>query len=435
MLFSLLSNKSIIFSLVGVVFIVSVLGGALGAAFGLGFISNPLPVISLAAEPAFHIGSVAIANTTIMFIASGLVLLFLAWRATRKMTEVPSGLQNLFEAVYDFFTGMANEMGGAKARKFLPIVILMFLVILASNWFGIIPGVGSFGRVETISEWIEIHADSERTKLAEAHPEYSAKQVETLALIETVLHESDHRFAVFGSDTLVTVIPFGQNQNTLAPLSAIVPLAQEEERLKELLHDIEDHGLNNISGTSSLTLAELESQALIGQVQEPYVGRDGRMYDCTGNRTSASSCDQQNPAGVLIPFLRGASTDLNTTLSFALIASVAIQLFGITSLGLFGYLGKFINFKDGPIGFFVGILEIIAEVARVVSFTFRLFGNTFAGEILLVAMAFLLPLIGIIPFLGLELFVGVVQAFIFATLLLVFSVMAAQPHGEHEEGH
>ena len=80
---------------------------------------------------------------------------------------------------------------------------------------------------------------------------------------------------------------------------------------------------------------------------------------------------------------------------------------------------------------FFGLLELIAEFARVVSFTFRLFGNMFAGEVLLIAMMFLLPFIGIVPFMGLELFVGVIQAFIFSMLTLIFGVTAIADHSEH----
>ena len=82
---------------------------------------------------------------------------------------------------------------------------------------------------------------------------------------------------------------------------------------------------------------------------------------------------------------------------------------------------------------FVGILEGISEVARVISFTFRLFGNIFAGEVLLFAMAFLVPLVGLVPFLGLELFVGLIQAFIFSMLTLVFATTATVGHDA--EGH
>ena len=80
----------------------------------------------------------------------------------------------------------------------------------------------------------------------------------------------------------------------------------------------------------------------------------------------------------------------------------------------------------------VGLLEIIGELARIVSFTFRLFGNIFAGEMLLIIMAFLLPVIGLIPFLGLELFVGFMQAVVFSVLTLVFASLAVVSHdGEH----
>jgi F-type H+-transporting ATPase subunit a len=140
-------------------------------------------------------------------------------------------------------------------------------------------------------------------------------------------------------------------------------------------------------------------------------------------------------AGILVPFFRGASTDLNTTLAVAVVAMVAVQVWGFRALGFKGYGGKFIVTNQGPIGFVVGILEMFGEISRTISFTFRLFGNMFAGEILLIAMAFLLPLIGIIPFLGLELFVGAIQAFIFAMLTLVFGVMAAMSHHDDSELH
>ena len=128
-------------------------------------------------------------------------------------------------------------------------------------------------------------------------------------------------------------------------------------------------------------------------------------------------------AGRLLPLFRGANTDLNTTLAIAIVAMFFVTYWGISELGIKKYGAKFINFSS-PIMLFVGILELIAEFARVVSFTFRLFGNMFAGEVLLIAMMFLLPFIGIVPFMGLELFVGVIQAFIFSMLTLIFGVTA-----------
>jgi F-type H+-transporting ATPase subunit a len=104
-----------------------------------------------------------------------------------------------------------------------------------------------------------------------------------------------------------------------------------------------------------------------------------------------------------------------------------VHFWGLSALG-FGHVGKFLNFRSGFIGLFVGLLEAISEISRVISFTFRLFGNIFAGEVLLIVMAFLIPLVGLIPFLGLELFVGVIQAFIFAMLTLVFASTATISH-------
>ncbi|MDP6064140.1 MAG: F0F1 ATP synthase subunit A [SAR202 cluster bacterium] len=142
--------------------------------------------------------------------------------------------------------------------------------------------------------------------------------------------------------------------------------------------------------------------------------------------------DDGKRAGILIPFFRSANTDINTPLSMAIIAMFMVHFWGLRSLGVFGHVGKFMNFKEGPIGAFVGVLEAIGEAARVISFTFRLFGNIFAGEVLLIAMSFLIPLVGLVPFLGLELFVGLIQAFIFSMLTLVFAASASISHGSEE---
>ena len=136
------------------------------------------------------------------------------------------------------------------------------------------------------------------------------------------------------------------------------------------------------------------------------------------------------------PLLRSASTDLNTTVALALVSVVAAQVFGVASLGVGSYFSRFINFKQGPLGFYIGLLETISELAKIVSLSFRLFGNIFAGEVLLSVIGFLLPFVVTIPFLGLELFVGAIQAFVFSLLTLVFSTMAVTGHdGGHEAEH
>jgi F-type H+-transporting ATPase subunit a len=131
----------------------------------------------------------------------------------------------------------------------------------------------------------------------------------------------------------------------------------------------------------------------------------------------------------LVPLFRGGNADLNSTLALALIAVVATHVFGLRTLGVSGHLGKFFNFKN-PILFFVGILELVSECAKIISFSFRLFGNIFAGEVLLIVVAAIVPYVAPLPFLGLELFVGFIQALVFSVLTLVFLQIAATAHGE-----
>ena len=130
---------------------------------------------------------------------------------------------------------------------------------------------------------------------------------------------------------------------------------------------------------------------------------------------------------VFVPLLRSANSDLNATLALAIVSVLATQIFGIMALGIFKYGKKFLNFSS-PVGFFVGILELISEIAKMISFSFRLFGNVFAGEVLLVVIIMLAPFIVPIPFFALELFVGFIQALVFAMLTLVFLKVAVTTH-------
>jgi F-type H+-transporting ATPase subunit a len=147
---------------------------------------------------------------------------------------------------------------------------------------------------------------------------------------------------------------------------------------------------------------------------------------------------------VLAPFFRGVSVDLNFTFALALIAVVMIQVVGFRSQGI-GYLGKFLNVRRmfkvpffGAMDFIVGLLELISELAKVLSFAFRLFFNMFAGVILVAVVAFLLGKATILAAMLylFELFVGVIQAFVFGMLTMVFMSQATQGHGEeHAESH
>jgi F-type H+-transporting ATPase subunit a len=134
--------------------------------------------------------------------------------------------------------------------------------------------------------------------------------------------------------------------------------------------------------------------------------------------------------GKEVPLFRSPAADLNFTLAFAVISVIVTNIIGMSACGVFSYLGKYFNFK-GPIDFFIGILELISEIAKIVSLTFRLFGNVFAGEVLLTIIFFLVPYFVPLPFMFLEIFVGAIQAFIFAMITLV-SISLNTAHGAHE---
>lgn len=148
--------------------------------------------------------------------------------------------------------------------------------------------------------------------------------------------------------------------------------------------------------------------------------------------TCESQTDAEGHHLILVPLLRSPSADLNMTLALALIVFVATEYHGFRALGA-GYLTKFFNFKGGAIGFIVGIVEFISEFVRIISFMFRLFGNIFAGEVVLLVMAFLVPWLLPSLFYGYEIFVAFIQAFIFAVLAMVFISLATEHHGGHDE--
>ncbi len=164
----------------------------------------------------------------------------------------------------------------------------------------------------------------------------------------------------------------------------------------------------------------------------------------------AAGGEEETERYILAPMFRASTTDMNFTVALALISVTLTQYFGVQALGV-SYFGKFIGigrlikaftqrglgcggrigmFIMGCVDVFIGLVETISEFGKIISFSFRLFGNIFAGEVLLGVMAFLIPYIISLPFFGLELFVGVVQALVFMMLSVAFFVVAVTSHGE-----
>ena len=243
--------------------------------------------ISIRAEKIFSILGFPVTNTLLMGWLVVLALSSVSVIFLRKPRLVPAGAQNVFEYALVGVLGLVEGVFGSrsKAEKYFPFVATIFLFILASNWFGILPFLGSMGIFEQ--------------------------------------------------------------------------------------------------------------------------GHEGQE--------------------VFVPIFRSTASDINFTLALAVISVVATQFLGIAAIGLVKHAGKYISFK-GPIQFFVGILEIVSEVAKMISFSFRLFGNIFAGEVLLIIIGFLVPYVVPAPFLMLEIFVGFIQALVFAMLTLVFISIATVEH-------
>lgn len=240
--------------------------------------------IHIKPEEILRIGNFPITNSFLTTLLISVTIIIFSFFLGRRMSLVPGFLQNLFELIIENILKIMNQIlkNSQLAEKYLPLVVTIFLFVLSANWFGILPGVGSFGL---------------------------------------------------------------QKENFIA-------------------------------------------------------------------------------------LLRPPSTDLNFTIALALVAIFAINIFGSLTLGVGKHFSKFFNLKS-PIFSFVGLLEFISECVKIVSFAFRLFGNIFAGKVLLLIIAFLVPYFIPMPFLALEIFVGFIQAFIFTMLTLVFIAMAVQ----HNENH
>ncbi len=321
----------------------------------------PPPHVALSGEPIFSNGPQWLTNSVLMTIIVDIILIILALATRFSLKEIPSGLQNVMEAVIETLYGLAESVAGRNAAKFFPWAATLFLFIILSNWSGLIPGVGSIG----IKQPVEAHDEAPATNEGET-PEATPTPGAT---------EGSRRLT---------------NQLALADGKLIL-----------------------------VSLEDVQAKPAASFVGAPAAAEEG---------------DEK-----FVPLLRAPSADLNMTFALALATMVMVQIWGVRFLGG-SYFRKFWNFT-GPngfmkgINFFVGILELISEFARIISFGFRLFGNIFAGEIVLATMAFLIAFLIPVPFYMLEVFVGFVQALVFMMLALVFFQMASIGHDGHNENH
>lgn len=353
----------------------------------------PLPHIQVPAEPLFMIApGFAFTNTMLGLVTSEIVLLLLAFLATRNMKEVPSGLQNFFEIIIEFWQDQAEQLIGADlAKRWLPLVLTLFLVVVSSNWAELVPGYDTIG---IACESGSCPGEGEEGLPVVDHTYFETSEWMGLTVATAREGDAEHE-GEEGAE--------GEHEDEAGLGLVSVAHAQEESG-----------GEEGVEGGGN-----------------PYAPVSAEGEEAAGDDAYAEG---EHHGTAFVPFLRVAASDLNFTLALALIAFIAIEIAGFQALGL-GYMGKFfhIDFSHGVgqglLNIFVGLLEFVSELSRIISFAFRLFGNMFAGQTLLFVFPFLVPLFLVLPIYGLELFVGLIQGFVFAILTLAFMSQAvADPH-------
>ncbi len=256
-------------------------------------------------------------------------------------------------------------------------------------------------------------------------------------------------------DVLVIILAFSFNQAVKKGALVLKGIPGAVEALLEALYNMtEGTAGKKWAKTIFPWFASITILVLLANWMELIPGVDsiGMIEKAEGAgysvQTVAGIATIANPAitsggSSLVPFVRVVSTDLNFTVALAIIAVIAVQVVGIRAQGI-KYFSKFWNVKTffskpifGVIDWGVGLLELVSEFSKVLSFAFRLFGNIFAGSVLLFVMGSLLGKIAIFPsiFYMLEFLVGAIQAIVFGLLTMTFMAQATQGHGEHEEAH
>jgi len=330
--------------------------GVYAAWFGPSVLKPVSPAVILSPEPIWpglKILGVYFSNTMLATLIADVILIALAIKTSRFLKAgnlVPSGVYNVFEALFEFLWSSVEGATGKWAKRVIPLVATIFFLIFTANMIKLIPGFESIGYLE--------------------QPPKGA------AFAPVPLFH-------LGSATVYALDP---------------------------AHEV-----------------VYETDAVEG-------GHAAEAGD--GHHELCTACQ-------VIPFLRGSATDLNFTIALAVIAVFMTQVYGVMALGpgyftKFFQLGKLVNGGIfGLIDFGVGFLELILEFAKILSFSFRLFGNIFAGALLLSIVGALIPVV-IPPGLYLfEIFFGAIQAYVFYLLATMFISMAVVSHagGDHGEAH
>lgn len=351
--------------------------------FGIGLgIKTIMPEVFLPGEhisetPLFGIEGFYLTNTLMGLIVADLVILALAIsisrgarRANKDQSLVLKGISGAVEGLLEALHGITEGTAGKWTKQIFPWFASITLLVLAANWFGLLPGVETIGLIH------------------EGHGEYAVKDL----------------FEI-GDMKVQTIWDYG---------------------------DAAEAAHTETTDTHAEPVADSHAEESDTHAEEDSHSKDAAGGDHGG---------EEHHGAAVIPFFRPVSTDLNFTFALAIVAVVMVQVIGFRSQGM-AYITKFWNVKTffsrpifGFIDWAVGLLELISEFSKVLSFAFRLFGNMFAGAVLLFVIGSLVPVFAQALFYLLEFFVGMIQAIVFGLLTMTFMAQATQGHGDYDEAH
>lgn len=406
----------------------AVIGVLAVVVLGLVIAQGPQPEIVVPAEVLVSFGWFNVTNTLLSSWVVMILIILLAWLGTRSMKLMPGGVQNFVEGIVGFLLAQVEEIAGEKnGRRFFMVIATIFIWVIANNWFGLLPFFNAVGKTEDVNhEIVETIADQQKEgkPFAEGDKQGAWLMENAGGITITKPRAKAVEFEYEAGDTAGVVTD-----------RYIVFLAKEFTDFEPPASEAETAAPTK--ETVQAALAALESEPDAPKVHLVQQGEAGDEEVIPSDALSTSVHHIEFPGkklGLIIPYFRGAFSDVNNTLAMGIVSFIFVEFWGISALGP-AYLKKFFNLNG--IMSFVGILELLSEFIRIISFTFRLFGNIFAGEVLVLMLTFLMPFIFVDVIYGLELFVGFIQAAVFALLTLVFATMAVESHDEdhHEEGH
>ena len=398
-----------------------------------------------------------------------LLLLFVVYIARRRPSDggevPPGGFYNMFEALFEGLMGFIGGIaGGPHFRLIFNMFMTIFLIVLLSNWMSLVPGIDTVG---FIHPHVKEKYDAEKD-------EYKVITTDGFEIYQGFLGIS------YVNGECNWISPADEAAADEAALAAAVVAADaaEAEIIQAAAYaryqaEHGDHGegeggddTHGETPESADAVSVAREGPLADRMAEKQARRDRGCYTGvnpvpwldTDNSDDEHAEDSEHadekhgiplhpdPASeeaklvpwVVLPWVRVASTDLNMTLTLAIISVVMTQYVGVKALGI-GYFTKFFNFSTllksplGGIDVAVGLLELIGDFAKVLSFSFRLLGAMFAGAILLFVMSFLMPIMPW-PFFILEFFVGAIQAVVFGLLTAIFMQLATISH-HHDDDH